>query len=332
MGRVERQVAEPGPGGLGLPPHEVDRRVSEQVGRVAPRAVEFAGGLVEVVQLAVVVAVVIDVPGGMADEFVESAFGGPRAGGESDVPLAEATGGVGNRCPLQDLRDQDFALAQSDAVISGDAGQLLGQAMALGDPPGQERGAGNGAGGGSRVEAGQPDTLGGQPVEAGGDHGGVGVVASQVAVTEVVRGDDQDVVRCARGRHHHFDRPATVLDAANGPRYRAGRGQRRPGNTDRIREPAAVPRLEDQLSRVTSDTGQEQHCRGDPFREPQKLFSNDFRFRANNNLQKGALPNSERIEAPRKGPPENPEQPEARGRGESPPQGTRAGFISRPGG
>ncbi len=233
MGRVERQVAEPGLRGFGLPPNEVDRRVSEQVGGVAPLAVELAGGLVEVVHLTVVVAVVIDVPGGMADEFVESAFGGSRAGGESDVPLAEATGGVGNRRPRQELRNHDFVLAQSDAVISGDAGQLLGQAMTLGDPSGQERGAGNGAGGGSRVEAGQPDTLGGQPVEAGGDHGGVRVVASQVAIAEVVNCDDQDVVRCARGRHHHFDPPAVFLDAANGPRYRAGRGQRRPGNTDR---------------------------------------------------------------------------------------------------
>jgi len=74
---VEWKVAEPRLLGLRFPLDEVDRRIREDVGGVFPFPVKFPRPVVKIVFLAVVVAVVIEIPRSMADELVETALGRP---------------------------------------------------------------------------------------------------------------------------------------------------------------------------------------------------------------------------------------------------------------
>jgi len=71
------QVAEPRLLGIRFPLDEIDRRICENVGRVFPFPVKFPRSFVEIVLLAIVVAVVIEIPRSMADELAKAALGRP---------------------------------------------------------------------------------------------------------------------------------------------------------------------------------------------------------------------------------------------------------------
>lgn len=105
MRRVERQVTKPWTAALAVAPNEIDGGVGKNIGRVFALAMKFRNAAMEVVFLTIVVMIIIEIAGGVADEFVESALGRPRTFGETDVPFAKATGRVGHRRALQDLRN-----------------------------------------------------------------------------------------------------------------------------------------------------------------------------------------------------------------------------------
>ena len=104
MGGVERDVCEEGLVGLGAAANEVAGGVSGEIGAVA-LGLDGLGPAVKIVTVVVAVGVVVAVSRDVTEEFVEAAIGGTAAGGEADVPLAEAGGGV---VGLFEILGEDF--------------------------------------------------------------------------------------------------------------------------------------------------------------------------------------------------------------------------------
>lgn len=84
-------------------------------------------------------------------------------------------------------------MSEADAVISRDSTKLIGEPVSLRDSSGQQTGARNGAGWGRCVEAGQPGSLRGKFVEVRRLDLGSGIVHPQIAVTEIIDRDEQNI-------------------------------------------------------------------------------------------------------------------------------------------
>jgi len=103
-------------------------------------AVKFLGSLEQVVLAVIDVMIVVHVPRGVPDKFVEASFGRPRSWGEADVPFPEAPRRVGRRRGFKDLRNEDLLLVQPCTVVPLDPRQLVVQAVPLRNATRQEAG------------------------------------------------------------------------------------------------------------------------------------------------------------------------------------------------
>ena len=99
-------------------------------------------------------------------------------------------------------------MTQANSVISINARQLIVQAVSLGNPSRQETSPRDRTRGRRRVEIRQERTFAGQPIEVWSDDLRIRIITGQIAIAEIVCGDDQDIGRIPS---HQMSRKKTKI-------------------------------------------------------------------------------------------------------------------------
>ena len=84
-------------------------------------------------------------------------------------------------------------MIQPHAIVSLQSRKLIHQAMPLGNSASQEASSRYRTGRRGSVETSEPRTLRGEPIEVRSLDSALGIVAGQIAVTEIVSSNNQDV-------------------------------------------------------------------------------------------------------------------------------------------